>query len=89
MLLWPPSTQTSPTNTFLQVTVLVLPFTTRSRGSVLLSSGSNSAAQVPSAAAVAVFVWPANSTVTASPSSAQPHTRTGFARCSTMLLSKM
>ena len=80
---WPEQSHTSPTNTSLTVTEFVLPFA-RSWSGPPACKASNRTDHFPSAAAVAVLVWPPSATVTASPGSAHPQTGSVMSRCKTM-----
>jgi hypothetical protein len=80
---WPEQTQTSPTRTFLKVSVL-RPATVNSNGPPALC-GPTKTSQRPRASAVALALSPRNETVTRSPGSAQPQTRALRPCCKTML----
>ena len=82
---WPLANHTSPTRTFLIVSLLDAPATVRTRFSFDASIASSETLHLPSAPAWAVFVCPANVTVTFSPGSATPHTGTARPRWRTML----
>ena len=83
---WPLPSQTSPTSTSatFRLRILVSDLTTSSRESALASRASSLTVHLPSAFAVVLLVCPANSTTICSPASAQPHTGTALAHCSTM-----
>jgi hypothetical protein len=81
MLDWPLAIHTSPTRTFLSV-IVFLP-TTRSSSGPPAFNFLRRTIHCPFFAVVEAF-WPRNSTVTFSPSSAQPHTGTAPARCRTI-----
>ena len=92
MLDWPEPSQTSPTR--MSVTrnsgfvtrdsgFVARERTVRVRASVLAGMGSSFTIHLPFASALAVFFWPANSTATSSPGSAQPQTATLASRWNT------
>ena len=70
---WPEQSQTSPTSTSSKV-IVFLPLTVSVCGPPA-GSGSSVTDHLPSSSALAVLVWPAIVTVTSSPGSAQPQTR--------------
>ena len=87
MLDCPEQTQRSPTRMFLRV-MLLRPLTVSLRFSPSLSGGSDSD-HWPRASALVDAFWPASEALTSSPASAQPHTRTGWSRCTIMLSEKV
>ena len=82
---WPLANHTSPTRTLDISSWLPATETFIVRFSHDASIGSRRTRHSPLASAFAVFDCPANSTVTASPGVAVPHTGTGTQRCITML----
>jgi len=77
----PEAIQTSPTRMFVSTTFFpASSVTTISAGVAFAVSGSSDVVHLPSAPAVAVFFWPANSTVIFVPGLLQPHTGTGISR---------
>ena len=82
----PEASQTSPTKTFRSVTRLpMLSATLNSAGLALALSGSSESIHLPDLPATAIFVWPANSTVTFVPGSLHPQTGTLIPRWRTAL----
>ena len=84
---WPEQNHTSPTTTSLNST-LFLPLTVNFAPVLVPFRGVNATDHLPPFAVVSAFC-PANSTVTFSPSSAQPHTGTFWSRWRTMRSLKM
>ena len=70
---WPEQIQTSPASTSLKL-IVFLPLTVSVYGPPV-GSGSSVTCHLPSGPAVAVLLWSLMVTVTSSPGSAQPQTR--------------